>query len=621
MESLTGRSLQSGKYTLDEPIGQGGFGVTFKATHHGLHQTVVIKTLKSASTLGTDISSNLDQLKQRFQEEAKRLALCRHPHIVRVSDYFLEDDMPYMVMDYIPGKTLDAIVFLDRPLPESLAAHYTRQLGAALQLIHGNGLLHRDVKPQNIIIRDGTREAVLIDFGIAREFTPGMTQTHTSFISEGYAPVEQYLAQAKRTPATDVYGLAAALYAMVTAQVPTASILRDRQSLQEPRDIVPELSAALNTAILVGMAVEAHHRPQSVAQWLALLPDMPFQAAPATQLEPNPAVTEPPLPPNGAPTPSPNPPTAPTVAVLPNHPSSPPVPTVPTGRSPHPVPFPASQTPTAVAGKHGNAQYPDRSTNRRSSKPGIWLGCLVVPVIAVIALGLVGLGALWLRSQWMNSSPDQRSAQEQPTEPPVGDDQDNSAPETSPPRDQEPLEPSVQIPIPGHPNANHSASGENSSNAPAPDANPRTAPEPAEEPSASMPLPSIPGFPVGTDAATVENRLGQPTSTGQGVLPDTTYARYEVVPGQATLTYTYGGDRTVQQTEATFSSEADRLMVRVAINGMTGGNLSRQVEQGLRAVRQGESERYTFSEGTLRGVIERQGGDRTHVRVWSTVYD
>ena len=270
MRSLIGKCLQNYKYTLDQELGRGGFGVTYKATLHALGQTVVVKTLDES--LRQD--PNFAQSKHQFQAEAKRLALCVHPNIVRVIDFFIEDDFPFIVMEYVPGQTLDTVVLPAQPLAEATALHYSRQVGAALKVVHQNGLLHRDVKPQNLILRQGTDQVVLIDFGIAREFSPGLAQTHTSLVSPGYAPIEQYISQEQRSPATDVYGLAATLYTLLTAQVPAASILRDRQPLPAPRDLRAEISAATNQAVIRGMAVEPRDRPESIEAWLKLLPDV-----------------------------------------------------------------------------------------------------------------------------------------------------------------------------------------------------------------------------------------------------------------------------------------------------------------------------------------------------------
>jgi serine/threonine protein kinase len=282
---LAGTILQGGKYTLIQEIGRGGFGITFKATHQYLGHEVVMKTINERLRQNPDFA----KFERQFQDEARRLATCIHPNIVRVSDFFIEAGLPYMVMEYIPGETLgDAFVLPGIPLPEVTAIHYISQIGAALQVVHNNGLLHRDIKPDNIILRQGTQEVVLIDFGIAREFNGGVRQTHTGLVTEGYSPIEQYLSQAPRTPATDVYGLAATLYALLTAQVPMSALLRDREKMPSPRELQPHLSAAVNEAVMRGMAVESRFRPATVAEWLQLLPrnqgDATRQALPTIDL-------------------------------------------------------------------------------------------------------------------------------------------------------------------------------------------------------------------------------------------------------------------------------------------------------------------------------------------------
>ncbi|MEM7724780.1 MAG: serine/threonine-protein kinase [Cyanobacteria bacterium P01_A01_bin.45] len=266
---LAGTTLQGGKYILKQEIGKGGFGITYKAAHRFLNQEIVVKTINQRLQKHPDFP----KFQQQFKDEARRLATCIHPNIVRVSDFFMESGLPYMVMEYIPGDTLgEAFVLPGVPLREEIAIHYIRQIGAALQVVHQNHLLHRDVKPDNIILRRGTQEVVLIDFGIAREFNNGVRQTHTGMVSEGYSPIEQYLSHAHRSPATDIYGLASTLYALLTGRIPTSALLRDREKMPSPRELQPYLSAGVNQAIMRGMAVEAKYRPQSVVEWLKLLP-------------------------------------------------------------------------------------------------------------------------------------------------------------------------------------------------------------------------------------------------------------------------------------------------------------------------------------------------------------
>jgi len=113
---LIGKTLQEGKYTLERELGRGGFGVTFQATHHALNQVVAIRTIEESWCQHPQFR----QLQQKFQEEARRLALCIHPNIVRVSDIFSEEGLPYMVMEYIQGQSLDRLV-LSSPLPEETA--------------------------------------------------------------------------------------------------------------------------------------------------------------------------------------------------------------------------------------------------------------------------------------------------------------------------------------------------------------------------------------------------------------------------------------------------------------------------------------------------------------------
>jgi serine/threonine protein kinase len=266
---LPGTTLQNGRYTLEVELGSGGVGVAFRAKCNATQQTVVIKTLNATARQHTHFA----ELKRKFEDEAHRLETCLHPNIVRFNDYFVEGELPYLVMEYLPGQTLAALTIPEqKPISEATALHYIRQIGAALNVVHQHGLLHRDVKPDNIILKDGTDQVILIDFGIAREFVPGLFQTHTQMLSHGYAPVEQYLLQGKRTAATDVYGLAATLYTLLTGRVPIASVLRDREPMATPRELLPFLSTAVDQAVMQGMAIEINDRPQSIDAWLALLP-------------------------------------------------------------------------------------------------------------------------------------------------------------------------------------------------------------------------------------------------------------------------------------------------------------------------------------------------------------
>jgi len=267
MAWASGQKLQGGKYTIEQELGEGGFGITYRARDNN-GQKVVIKTLNETVQRRADFA----KFQQDFLNEALRLARCSHPHIVRVDEVIQEGQLWCIVMEYIDGEDLASRVENKGALPEVEALRYIQQIGEALTVVHNNGLLHRDVKPQNIMLRSGKSEAVLIDFGIAREFTPNLTQTHTQMFAEGFAPIEQYDKRAKRGAYTDVYALAATLYSLLTGEVPMLAPLRAiNPSFLEPKEINSTISNRVNQAILKGMELKPENRPQTIQEWLALL--------------------------------------------------------------------------------------------------------------------------------------------------------------------------------------------------------------------------------------------------------------------------------------------------------------------------------------------------------------
>ncbi|TAF07553.1 MAG: hypothetical protein EAZ77_09405 [Nostocales cyanobacterium] len=267
MAWVSGQQLQDGKYTIEKKLGHGGFGITYLAKDKKGNQ-FVIKTLKN-----TDIDSDdFDKFLQDFINEAIKLAKCsHHTHIVKVYECIKEGDIWGMVMEYIKGEELGNLGILS----ESQALDYIQQIGNALTVVHENGLLHRDVTPKNILVRNNKTEAVLIDFGISRDFTPNLTQTHTTYKTPFYAPPEQYTVRAKRGAFTDVYGLAATLYKVLTGKEPESAISRMMgEPLAPPNELNLNISDRVNKAILQGLELQSEKRPQSVQDWLYIL-DIP----------------------------------------------------------------------------------------------------------------------------------------------------------------------------------------------------------------------------------------------------------------------------------------------------------------------------------------------------------
>jgi len=268
---VKGQQLHGHRYIIERQLGQGGFGITYLAKDKK-GNPLVIKTLKDEVMMNPDFIDFRDKYQRDFEREATRLAVCRHPHIVQIENVFHEQSLPCIAMEYIQGEDLWRRVRNRNPLSEAEALGYIQQIGEALTIVHDKGLLHRDLKPQNIMVRSGVSEAVLIDFGIAREFIPNLTQTHTVHFTDGFAPLEQYDEQAHRGEYTDVYGLAATLYCLLTTKVPPPAFMRVvRDSLQPPQVMNSSVSDRVNQAILTGMELQPENRPQSVSEWLQVL--------------------------------------------------------------------------------------------------------------------------------------------------------------------------------------------------------------------------------------------------------------------------------------------------------------------------------------------------------------
>jgi tRNA A-37 threonylcarbamoyl transferase component Bud32 len=270
MPWIKGQRLQGGKYVIDDVLGQGGFGITYKALHVDLKQTVVIKTPNEYLSHDPDYEKYIERFIKEGQILA-RLSEHPHPHIVRVIDLFKEGAIHCLVMDFVPGEDLFKLVRRRGALPEKEIVPCIRQIGEALMLVHQAKLVHRDAHPGNIMLRSNSK-AVLIDFGIAKELVPKTLSSTGNAGNHGFAPYEQ-MTRGSREPMVDVYCLAATLYYAITGERPTTSLARklDNSSLIPPKQINPSISDRLNQAILEGMALEAKDRPQSMQQWLKLL--------------------------------------------------------------------------------------------------------------------------------------------------------------------------------------------------------------------------------------------------------------------------------------------------------------------------------------------------------------
>ncbi|MFN5513315.1 MAG: serine/threonine-protein kinase [Cyanobacteriota bacterium] len=300
-----GTTLQNGRYMIAQILGYGGAGVTYRAQDRVENRWVAIKTLNALMQTRADFAKH----QERFIQEAFRLAKCSHPHIIRVDNICQERDLWCMVMEYVAGGNLRQYAHSKGGLGEAEALRYIQQIGSALDYVHRQGFLHRDVKPANIMLREKNREAVLIDFGLARGFVQDETGDHTNARTESFAPLEQYKRKAKRGAYTDVYALAATLYYLLTLQLPFPAPIRHQGArLIPPIQYNPGVSEQVNAAILKGMELLPGDRPTSILEWLALFSSAPAPKSVAAKSVIAPAVQPPPIRPREDPTPAPIPP-------------------------------------------------------------------------------------------------------------------------------------------------------------------------------------------------------------------------------------------------------------------------------------------------------------------------
>ena len=287
-----------GRYEIVSILGQGGFGITYRARDEQLHRDVAIKEyLPSALAIrqdgatvlprSTKVAEDFAWGRQRFVDEGRTLAtLQRAPAIVRVFDFLEANGTAYIVMELVPGHTLEERL-RNGPLTPPEVDKVLWPLLDGLEQVHATGFLHRDIKPANILL-DANGNPTLIDFGASRAAMmgkdgAGRSQAMTAIFTPGYAAAEQ-MTSAKQGPWTDIYGLSATLYHAITGRTPPSAFDRmlddEYQPLGQlqPAGFLPGLLVGLDA----GLAVRATDRPQSIAGWRPILGQASMADAQAT---------------------------------------------------------------------------------------------------------------------------------------------------------------------------------------------------------------------------------------------------------------------------------------------------------------------------------------------------
>ena len=257
--------LQGGKYKIKSVLGQGGFGITYLGWQDELNRYVAIKEFfmkeycdrnetTSQVSLGTvGNHEQVERFRQKFIKEAQLIAGLNNTYIIPIYDIFNENGTSYYIMEYINDGSLKDKIEAQRAMSSQEATTYIQQVAKALQYLHDRNIMHLDVKPSNILLRN-SNEVVLIDFGLSKRYDSSGSQTSSTpiGISKGYAPLEQYNQEGIKafSPCTDIYSLGATfLYLLTGKQPPEAIDVYENGIPALPPSIPVEIITVINNAM------------------------------------------------------------------------------------------------------------------------------------------------------------------------------------------------------------------------------------------------------------------------------------------------------------------------------------------------------------------------------------
>lgn len=294
-QALARGTLLSG-YVVSRVLGAGGFGITYRGVDERYsrgepERDVAIKeylpfeiAIRLSDGVGVDVISTSDRPDylfglEKFEAEARTLARFDHKNIVSVRRFIKANNTAYIVMPYERGIDLSTIIHSEQELFEEDIEEMLPPLLDGLAQIHAGGFLHRDIKPSNIYIRQADYSPLLLDFGAARQALGNRSRKLTTLLTPGYAPFEQYITDGNQGPWTDIYALAAVMYAVclkdrpVEANVRIGAAANGRKDPYQPaaKRAKGRYSRRLLTAIDTALNLREQDRPQTIAEFRELL--------------------------------------------------------------------------------------------------------------------------------------------------------------------------------------------------------------------------------------------------------------------------------------------------------------------------------------------------------------
>jgi serine/threonine protein kinase len=274
-----------GPYECLERLGVGGMGSVYKARNRHTRQLVAVK-VASRRVLNEPI------LLQRFEYEYEAARHLQHPQLVRALEHGVANGAPYLVMEYVPGKSLDKWIIEKRRLSLRDVTWVVEQIGGVLEYLHQHSIIHRDIKPGNILVSD-TGDVKLADLGLVKNLTAGrhMTRSATGLGTMEFSAPEQFEDARNADARADIYSLAATAYLALTGEYPFGrggqiKVLRRKMcdDVVPPTKLAPYLPGYMDQVLLDGMRAESTKRPASVREFVGRFKAPP--AAPASTEQP-----------------------------------------------------------------------------------------------------------------------------------------------------------------------------------------------------------------------------------------------------------------------------------------------------------------------------------------------
>ncbi|BAY48855.1 serine/threonine protein kinase [Scytonema sp. HK-05] len=598
-------TLLNNRYQVIEVLGGGGFSETFLAedTYVPSRRRCVIKQLKPI----THDAQIYGKIQRRFEREAATLEYLGEgsDQIPKLFAYFTENGQFYLIQEWIEGSTLSNVVKAKGPVRETVVREILLSLLSVLDYIHSKGIIHRDIKPDNIILRSSNSKPVLIDFGAVKAMihsvvSPGNLTQSLVVGTPGYMPSEQAIG--RPVYATDIYSLGLTAIYLLTGKRPQEFRTNPETGEIVWQDYASGVSASLAKVLNRAIKPQASDRYTTASKMLralqsAIARPLWLQKALQRRLLPQRTALQQfhnngyngNKPPQTADSPTPTV-AKPTVAQSPTN---------------------ASLQQTQVLSSSQNTLLTLVYSTRKNWQKPTWI------VSSLVVGGLMSVLAIAFITRKPASevpiatSPASAPASDHTTNPtlspqsPASTSKKRNTPVASQPTSPAPVVPVTSVPP-----------EKDNQNSPVFTPKTRTAPR-KNSLGTSSNIARVPGFPTGTSRSSVEEVFGKPVRDSRGFWRNTRAVTYVLVPNQIELGYLFDADSgVIRQTEVAFAQSVDFQVMLTTLEGMLGNKATQEINQGLQQVQQRQLNSFRFSIGSLKGQIVRQDCDLIYISVW-----